>query len=244
MKKISVILLAATILFMFGTACETQDNFVDKSYEEETNINNLPTIPEPTEPLNNVTANYVNEDVISEQAGYNIDLPLNYKAYAAEIPFPFLLDEIKNMFNDNKDLFEKIKDIGEDFEDNSEFIFDGLRESMESPYKIYVSNISLDYFQDIEIDESSKYEPIIEFFNYTDFTGIYHGGFHSISLSNNLDYPEFGKYLSILTRSPFFVYIRYYYDYEPEEITEDGDLHIKLDDNWYYFYRNSLRPPT
>jgi len=129
------------------------------------------------------------------------------------------LIRVRNMLNENRELFDKVKDIGK----KVEFLFDGLRESSESPYTIFV------YGKDeyVSIGEGSEYGPIVELFEKR----------YSIrSIGVN-------KYcLSFELYSWYWESIKYYYNnYGPDP--NDGFVSIELSDNWYYVYKNEIMPP-
>jgi len=208
-------LILTLLLILLPSCC--------KAALEETDINDNYTDRAETSGAAETEQTEPEIDYLYTYEGYDIPYPKR-----ADVPFPFLLEEMQNIFNEKRELFEKIKEIGAEFEYNHGFYFDGLRESGESPYDIYI-----DDFHE-EIYQGSIYEPVLEIFS----DGRV---FRWISL-NNVEH-LFGKYLEFCTQGEYLVSIIYYYDYEPEEKDEHGNLNKKLDGNWYYKYVNMLRPP-
>lgn len=136
-----------------------------------------------------------------------------------ELYYGYTLDDIKNSFYDDNDLFERAKDLSEIYT----FSVDRLIEYPDESFTMFLPN-SDEY---ITLNKDSEFEPLLDILNKYEWIE---------SISSSQDY----KILQINLYSSHQAYISYYYDYEITEVS-DG-IYVKLNDDWYLYYSNFIKP--
>jgi len=250
MKKILYIFLSIIVLFISSVCISSCEN---ASVSTNAVLSVLDETEIPEDVITEAEPGILTEENPPDEYETTEEIPETAETTESQINkeliyvSPYSIDEIKNIFKEDKELFEKIKDIK--MPDGYNYFFARNSYSLESPRKIefydFYDNNGSEKYISYDITENSEYKIIREFFD--KYEHIYF--IHSVD-------PEIGNYreenLIALFRlqmdahdseSAYLPWAEIRYHRNGGEIKEEitGEyMIIPLDNHWYYIYSNVI----